>query len=291
MNVFLFPGQGSQHVGMGAGLFDSIEQFTSREREIDSILGYSVRELCLQDPKRVLKSTEYTQPAVFIVNYLHFCNALANGHEPDAVAGHSLGEYNALVAAGALDVIDGLRIVKGRGELMSRAKGGAMAAVIGLTAEQIKGALRSANLRAVDVANYNAPLQTVLSGDAKEIAAAEPACAALGMKLFVRLPVSAAFHSRYMSDVGRQLAELLQAFTFRAPQIPVMSNVTGRPYPAGSVDHVIKTRLIEQVTAPVLWVDTIRHFMRNGPSPRFMELGPGKVLTGLNQQIADAVAA
>jgi malonyl CoA-acyl carrier protein transacylase len=291
VNVFLYPGQGSQHIGMGAGLFDSIEQFVSRESEINSILGYSMRELCLRDPKRQLNSTEYTQPAIFIVNYLHHCKALNEGRPPDIVAGHSLGEYNALVASGALDVIDGLRVVQARGRLMSRVKGGAMAAVIGLTADQIKTALRNADLRAIDIANYNAPFQTVLSGDADEIEAAESVCAAIGMKMFARLPVSAAFHSRYMSDVARDLRAFLRDIPFKEPKIPVMSNVTGRPYPAGSADQVIKTRLVEQVTASVRWVDIIRYLMSSARATSFVELGPGRVLTGLNQQIAEAIAA
>lgn len=291
MNVFLFPGQGSQHVGMGTGLFDTVEQFVSREREIDGILGYSLRDLCLRDPDRRLKHTEYTQPAVFIVNYLHYCKAVAEGHSADFVAGHSLGEYNALLAAGAFDLIDGLRVVKMRGELMSRAKGGAMAAVVGLTADQIEAALRTAGVRSVDIANYNAPLQTVLSGADKDIAAAEAACAASGSKMFVRLPVSAAFHSRYMSDAANELREFLRCFTFSELRIPVMSNVTGRPYPAGSADGLIKVRLVEQVTSPVRWVETIRHLMSSGRVTSFKELGPGRVLTGLNQQIAETVAA
>lgn len=291
MNVFLFPGQGSQHVGMGTGLFDTVEQFVSREREIDSILGYSLRDLCLRDPERRLKLTEYTQPAVFVVNYLHYCKAVAEGHFADFVAGHSLGEYNALLAAGAFDLIDGLRLVKKRGELMARVKGGAMAAVIGLTVDQIEAALRKSGLRSVDIANYNAPLQTVLAGNAKDISAAESACAAAGMKTFIRLPVSAAFHSRYMSDAANELREFLRAFTFNELAIPVMSNVTGKPYPAGSADDVIKVRLVEQVTSPVRWVETVRHLMSIGGAANFMELGPGRVLTGLNRQIASAVAA
>jgi malonyl CoA-acyl carrier protein transacylase len=291
MNVFLFPGQGSQHVGMGAGLFDTVEQFASREQEIDAILGYSLRDLCLHDAEHRLKLTEYTQPAVFAVNYLHHCKAVAEGHSADFVAGHSLGEYNALLAAGAFDLIDGLRLVKKRGELMGRVKGGAMAAVIGLTVEQIEAALRKAQLRSVDIANYNAPLQTVLSGAANDISAAEPACAELGMKMFVRLPVSAAFHSRYMSDAASEFREFLRDFTFNELNIPVMSNVTGKPYPAGTADGAIKVRLVEQITSPVRWVETIRHLMTIGGAPNFLELGPGRVLTGLNQQIASAVAA
>ncbi len=290
MHVFLFPGQGSQHEGMGAALFDALEEFAEQEPAIDAVLGYSLRALCLKDPEGRLKRTEFTQPALFVVNYLHYRKAAAEGRSAGFLAGHSLGEYNALLAAGAFDLIDGLRIVRKRGELMSRAKGGAMAAVVGLTPQRVEAGLREAGLTSIDVANYNAPTQTVLSGPAEDIASAEAAFAGAELKMFVRLPVSAAFHSRYMAEAAGEFREFLRTFRFRDLTTPVMSNVTGRPYPAGAADGLVKARLAEQIASPVRWDEIIRWLRARG-AVSFEELGPGKVLTRLNQQIELAAAA
>src|SRR5438552_3607941 len=169
MQVFMCPGQGAQKRGMGGSLFDEITEFTSVESQANAALGYSVRELCQEDPENRLNLTEYTQPALYTANALHYYNLSAQGIRPDAVAGHSLGEYNALLAAGAFDFLTGLRLVQRRGELMAEARNGAMAAVIGLEAERIAPTLRESGLSGIDVANYNAPLQTVISGPADEI--------------------------------------------------------------------------------------------------------------------------
>lgn len=290
MNVFIFPGQGSQHKGMGGVLFDEIAEFAEREADIDDVLGYSVRELCRDDPGGRLKQTEFTQPALFVVNFLHYRKAVAEGRSAGFLAGHSLGEYNALQAAGAFDLLDGVRLVRKRGELMARATGGAMAAVIGPTPDRIEAALRDAGVSGLDIANYNAPTQTVLSGPVDAMAAVETALAACELKMFVRLPVSAAFHSRYMADAAVAFRAFLRTFRFRDLAAPVMSNVTGRPYPEGAVDGIVKARLAEQVASPVRWEETIRFLLGLG-AQSFDELGPGHVLTRLNQQIALAVAA
>lgn len=290
MHVFLFPGQGSQYAGMGADLFDKVEEFVSREAEIDAILGYSLRDLCLNDPDGRLKQTAFTQPALFVVNALHCASASADGRQADIMAGHSLGEFNALHAAGAFDLLDGVRIVQKRGALMARATGGGMAAVLGLTVERLEAALREAGVTGVDVANYNAPTQTVLSGPEAAIAAAERALTAAGAKMVVRLPVSAAFHSRYMAEAATEFRAFLRTFRFKDLVMPVMCNVTGRPYPEGAADGIVKARLGEQVASPVRWHETIAWLLDHG-ARSFEELGPGKVLTRLNQQIDVAAAA
>jgi malonyl CoA-acyl carrier protein transacylase len=283
MHVFLFPGQGSQYAGMGGDLFDDIAEFAQREAEIDWVLGCSVRELCLKDPGGRLKQTQFTQPALFVVNALHLRKAEAEGRSAEFLAGHSLGEYNALHAAGAFDLIDGVRIVRKRGELMARATGGAMAAVLGLTAERLETVLGGAGVTDLDFANYNAPTQIVLSGSAAAITAAEPVLTAAGAKV-VRLPVSAAFHSRDMAQAATEFRAFLRTFRFRDLTLPVMSNVTGRPYPEGAADGIIKARLAEQVASPVRWHETIQYLIEH-EATSFEEIGPGRVLTRLNQQI------
>ncbi len=183
MLVFVFPGQGSQKKGMGQDLFDSVPEFAAAERQIDEILGYSVRELCLQDPDGRLSDTRYTQPCLFVVNALHGFKALAERGRPAFLAGHSLGEYNALLAAGAFDLVTGVRLVQKRAELMGQAKNGAMAAVIGLDPGKIARVLEENGLDGVDVANYNSPVQTVISGPAPDIQRAKPLFEQAGVDL------------------------------------------------------------------------------------------------------------
>src|SRR5436305_5494221 len=162
MTVFLFPGQGSQRIGMGNTLFDEFKAITARA---DEILGYSIKELCLQDPHQQLGQTQFTQPALYVVNALSYLKKMKEaGQAPAYVSGHSLGEYNALFAAGAFDFETGLQLVKKRGELMSQATGGGMAAVIGFTLEQVDQILKEYGLTSIDIANYNTPTQIVLAG-------------------------------------------------------------------------------------------------------------------------------
>ena len=162
MKTYLFPGQGSQHIGMGENLFDAFPDITETA---DAILGYSIKELCLQDPKQQLGQTQYTQPALYVVNALAYRQKLNETNEsPDFVAGHSLGEYNALESAGVISFEDGLKLVQKRGALMSTAPKGTMAAIIGLTADKIDDILTNNTLTAIDIANYNAHNQTIISG-------------------------------------------------------------------------------------------------------------------------------
>ena len=281
MKAFMFPGQGSQRRGMGQELFDSVEQFTSIERQIDAILGYSVRTLCLENPENRLSQTQYTQPALYIVNALHYFAKIEKGIQADCVIGHSLGEYNALLAAGAIDFMTGLRLVQKRGALMARAQAGGMAAVIGLAPERIQAVFRGRGFGSLDVANFNSPAQTVISGPAEEIKQVGPHMLAAGATHYMPLPVSAAFHSRYMKLAAQEFEGYLMSFHFQPLQLPVISNVTARPYPAGSD---IKHLLVRQISSPVQWMQSIGYLREQGCMD-FEEVGPGNVLTKLAQQI------
>jgi malonyl CoA-acyl carrier protein transacylase len=276
--IYFFPGQGSQTVGMGEKLFD---RFPAQVAIADAELGYSVRNLCLRDPLNQLNQTMFTQPALFVVNVLSFLNQLfETGLLPRFVAGHSLGEYSALFAAGVFDFQTGVRLVNRRASLMAQASGGGMAAVVGLAAEQIRQALASAGLNSIDLANLNSRSQTVISGPEKELATSQAVLEKAGAQLFKRLPVSAAFHSRYMAEAGYHFGKFLEPFAFAEPRIPVLSNVTARVHDSSQ----IKRMLTQQITQPVRWNETIQWLLQQ-PDPEFLELGPGNVLTGLLRRI------
>jgi malonyl CoA-acyl carrier protein transacylase len=284
MNAFVFPGQGSQKRGMGQGLFDQLREYVEVEKEVDDIVGYSMRNLCLEDSDNRLKETQFTQPSLYVANALHYYKALADGQNASHVAGHSLGEYNALLAAGVFDFLTGLRIVKKRGELMSRARNGGMGAVIGLSPAAISDALKGAGLSGIDVANFNSPSQTVVSGPVDEIKRAGPVFEAAGARMFMPLPVSAAFHSRYMADAAAEFADFLAPMTFAAPRIPVVANVTALPYPTENASDSVKSMLVRQITHSVQWTQSVRYLIAQGVG-QFSEIGPGNVLTRLVQQI------
>src|SRR5438067_1433186 len=248
MIAFVFPGQGSQKRGMGQGLFDEVPEYARFEPEVDAILGYSLRKLCLEDPDNRLKETQFTQPSLYVVNALHYYKAIGQGTRPAYVAGHSLGEYNALLAAGVFDFLTGLRLVKKRGELMSQAKNGGMGAVVGLSADAISKVIRDNGLASLDVANFNTPSQTVVSGPVVDITRAGPIFEGGGARMYVPLPVSAAFHSRYMADAAKAFADFLAPMSFAPPTIPVVANVTAQPYPVQNASESVKSLLVQQVT-------------------------------------------
>jgi len=276
--IYLFPGQGSQKVGMGEGLFS---RFPAQVAEADAILGYSIAELCLRDPSSQLNLTTFTQPALFVVNALSFLDRLVQtGELPDFVAGHSLGEYDALFAAGTIDFQTGVSLVRERARLMGRESGGAMAAVIGLTADRIRQVLIDANLLGTDIGNLNSPAQTVISGPENEIVAAENWLEKAGAQLYRRLPVSAAFHSRYMVRAEQDFRAFLPSITFTEPRIPVLSNVSARPH----VSAEVASNLAAQITHPVRWTESIEWLLQK-PEPQFVEIGPGNVLSGLLKRI------
>lgn len=272
---------------MGQDLFDKVPEFLAVERDADALLGYSVRELCLEDASKQLSQTQYTQPSLFVVNALHYYKAKAEGKQPSYLAGHSLGEYNALMAAGAFDFITGLRLVQKRGELMAMAKNGAMAAVIGLTPEKLMRLLAEHRLTTLDVANYNSPLQTVISGQEADIQRAGPIFEKAGAKLYMPLPVSAAFHSRYMAGAAEAFDKFLSTFKFGNLTVPVVSNVTGQAYLSDHTGQSVRSLLVKQIVRPVLWTHSIRFLLGKGAS-LFTEVGPGDVLTRLVGQIREA---
>jgi len=275
--ITLFPGQGSQKVGMGAGLF---AKFPREVSQADDILGWSVERLCLEDPDRRLDQTDFTQPALFVVNALTYLDGQRGGApRPDFVAGHSLGEYDALFASGAFDFATGLRLVKKRGELMARARGGGMAAVIGLPLERVREVLSDPRFAGLDIANLNAPKQAVVSGPVDEVSASKEAFDAAGAQLFVTLKVSAAFHSRAMADAAAEFRRFVSPVEFRPLSIPVVSNVTARPYAPGETLDLLS----RQISSPVRWSESIQ-FLLGQPEPEFVESGPGAVLTGLLRQ-------
>ncbi|WP_242589560.1 ACP S-malonyltransferase [Corallococcus macrosporus] len=274
MIAYVFPGQGTQRKGMGARLFEPYRSLTDKASEI---LGYSIEELCLQNPDNRLGQTQYTQPALYVVNALSYLEKKAKDGEPDFVAGHSLGEYNALFAAGSFDFETGLRLVKRRGEIMAEAKGGGMAAVVGLSRERIEEVLRSSEeFGALDVANFNTPNQVVIAGPADVVQRASPAFEAAGAKAYVLLKVSAAFHSRYMAPASETFRRFLAGFDFQPPRIPVISNVEARPYEAARCRELLAI----QIARPVNWTGTVRYLLAQ-PGMKIVEVGPGIVLANM----------
>jgi malonyl CoA-acyl carrier protein transacylase len=284
MIAFVFPGQGSQKRGMGQGLFDETPQYAEVEKDVDAILGYSLRKLCLEDADNRLKETQFTQPCLYVVNALHYYKAVSQGARPAYLAGHSLGEYNALLAAGVFDFLTGLRLVQRRGELMSRAKNGGMAAVIGLGAGRVAKAIEENGLASIDVANFNSPSQTVVSGPIEDIKRAGPFFERAGARIYMPLQVSAAFHSRYMTDAAKAFADFLDPMSFAAPKIPVVANATAQPYPTDRASESVKSLLAQQITHSVRWTQSVRFLISQGVT-QFSEMGPGNVLTRMAQQI------
>lgn len=284
--VLIFPGQGSQYVGMGAALAARYPEAGEVFRRADSLLGFSVSSLCFQGPVEQLNQTRYTQPAVFTTSVAVLAVLRKKGLTFQATAGHSLGEYAALVAAGVLDWTDGLCIVKRRAELMEEAfPGGAggMAAVLGLNWEQVKEVCQEASATGlVEPANCNAPGQVIISGTRAGLEAASELARRAGAKRVLPLAVSGPFHSSLMAGVGERLLELFDSFTFRPPEVQLVANATG--------DYLtdpdeIKKMLAKQVQSPVLWEQSVRRLIGDGYDT-FIEAGPGSVLSGLVKRIA-----
>ncbi|MCM2496148.1 non-ribosomal peptide synthetase/type I polyketide synthase [Burkholderia glumae] len=279
MRVYLFPGQGVQRKGMGKELFDEFPELTE---QADHVLGYSIRKLCLGDPVRPLDLTEYTQPALYTVNALHYEKLRREGApEPDFLAGFSLGEYNALCAAGVFDFTTGLRLVMMRGKLMGTAKGGGMAAVVGLREDTLREIVAKHAATDVSIANYNTPTQFVLAGPVgsiqklRSVFAKQP-----GLVMFTVLKTSGAFHSPHMGFVLGPFRQFLKEFEFAQPRVPVISNVTAEPYRHEDIPRC----LTDQISHPVRWVDSIRYLREKGATV-FEEIGQTGVLSRLIQQI------
>jgi malonyl CoA-acyl carrier protein transacylase len=265
---------------MGEALF---QRYPDLIVQADQLLGYSIRELCTKDPRGILNSTEYTQPALYVVGALSYLDWLEQENlKPDYVAGHSLGEYCALFAAGAFDFVTGLGLVKKRGELMSRAPKGAMAAILNLEQEQIEAILAGLPYRNIDIANINCRRQCILSGVYDEIAAEDlrDAFLAAGAKV-IPLNVSAAFHSRCMKGVEAEFSNFLSVHRFGALKISVVSNYTGRPYPATNYANLLRM----QISHSVRWFESVSWLITQGCG-NFKELGAGDVLTKLHAKIS-----
>ncbi len=285
--AILFPGQGSQSVGMGREISASFGGAEAIWQTANDILGYDLRALCFDGPDDELKNTLHAQPALLTVGVLHF-EAHQSEFEATMTAGHSLGEYTALVAAGALSFEAALKLVKRRAELMARAPSGAMAALIGLADEKLADVLQSAREGGeIVAANYNSPGQVVVSGAPDAIDLAMQEAKNQGAKMAVKLPVSGAFHSPLMREAGAEMSELIDAAPFDEAQIPVFQNTTA----SGARDAAtLKAALKGQMTGPVRWSETIARMIENG-ADEFIELGPGKVLTGLVKRIDKSVVA
>lgn len=284
MLVNVFPGQGSQYRGMGEELFDTVPVFRVLEEELDDIAGFSIREMCLKGAPEKLQQTEITQPCLFIVNALYWEQRKAEGKQPDMLAGHSLGEYNALLAANTFDLQTGLYLVKERGRLMSEAKEGGMAAILGLSVDKIEEVLSAEAYSGLDIANFNTPSQIVISGPKDVVYSAEKDMTDAGATLFVPLKVGAAFHSRYMAPAADQFAEVLADVHLRSPKLRVYSNVTANPYPANASSSEIAGLLSRQIKSPVSWANCVQNMAKEGARD-FVEVGPGKILAGMIAQI------
>ena len=283
MKAYIFPGQGSQFVGMGYGLFEKYPEIIGI---CDRVLEYSITDLCLYDRNKKLGLTQYTQPALYTVNALYYYEKMKDYNKPDYVAGHSLGEYNALLAAGVIDFETGLRLVKQRGCLMGNTKGGGMAAVLNLQEDKINEILIRHNFdNKIFIANYNSPGQIVIAGDKESIESAKPYFEEAGARAYVVLNVSGAFHSPMMNNANIEYKKYIDKFEMEEPLITVIANLTAKPYVAS---ELIDT-LSNQMTNPVRWTDTLIYLLSHNVDD-IEQVGPGEVLTGLVGQTKRAAA-
>ena len=289
MKAYIFPGQGAQFVGMGLDLYEKSAEAKALFEAANGILGFSITDIMFSGTDEDLKQTKVTQPAIFLHSVI-LSKVLGKNFAPQMVAGHSLGEFSALVANGTLSFEDGLQLVAKRATAMQKAcelQPGTMAAVLGLEDAKVEELCATID-GIVTPANYNCPGQLVISGELKAVEAACEKMKEAGAKRALVLPVGGAFHSVLMKPAEEELAAAIEQTTFHKPLCPVYQNVTTT---AVSDENAIKTNLIKQLTAPVKWTQSVQQMIADGAT-EFIEVGPGKVLQGLVKKInKEAVVA
>jgi [acyl-carrier-protein] S-malonyltransferase len=291
--AFVFPGQGSQAAGMGKAIAQAFPAAQAVFDAVDAALGEKLSRLCFEGPDDQLKLTANTQPAILTVSAAIAAVLAEKGVHPDVVAGHSLGEYSALVAAGAVSAADAARAVRARGTFMQEAVPagkGAMAAVLGLEPGRVKAiceSVEAATGETCSPANYNDPAQTVIAGTAAAVEKASAELKGAGAKRVLPLPVSAPFHCALMAPVKPRLEAVLRGLSWKEPRVAVVTNVEAKGN--RDVSRIVPI-LLDQVTAPVRWIECVEEMVRLGVT-RFVEVGPGKVLSGLVKRIDKGVEA
>lgn len=288
MKAFVFPGQGAQFVGMGKDLYENNPVAKEMFDKANEILGFNITDLMFNGTDEDLRQTKVTQPAIFLHSVI-LAKTMGDDFNPDMVAGHSLGEFSALVAAGALSFEDGLRLVSARAQAMQKAcekTPSTMAAVLALPDAKVEELCASVTEGVVVPANYNCPGQIVISGSIEGVDAACAKMLEAGAKRALKLKVGGAFHSPLMESARAELADAIAHTDFHAPKCPVYQNVNAEPQ---TDPETIKKNLIAQLTAPVRWTQTVQNMIAAG-ADTFVEVGPGAVLQGLVKKISSEVA-
>lgn len=286
MKAYVFPGQGAQFVGMGKDLYENSSEAKAMFEKANEILGFRITDLMFSGTDEDLRQTKVTQPAIFLHSVI-LAKTLGENFKPEMVAGHSLGEFSALVAAGALSFEDGLKLVSARAMAMQKAcekEPSTMAAILGIDDEIVENVCSDIQ-EVVVPANYNSPGQIVISGSFKGIDIACEKLTELGAKRALKLQVGGAFHSPLMEPAREELADAIERTEFSEPVCPIFQNVNAKPVKNPAE---IKQNLVAQLTAPVKWTQTVENMLKEGAS-HFTEVGPGKVLQGLIKKVDRAV--